>query len=222
MLPGHQAGISVGAFVSNSANTNQLAIQHIMTYVAAGPSEASRRFETAKLLEGAQQLMSATNVEDWATEQCFTPRPGDPVVLVAPNGAARDRAAEVLSKLVRVGTPTVSVSDQQAPRAEMYLFRQGPSLRGFHESPPPFHSACSCPASAGSTTDGVTAAQVIGPNASAARTSIASPSASRHEVPIWRKPRDVPARAGTQSARRCADAVEVSFEPRREKRRSYP
>lgn len=180
------------------------------------------RFEAAKLREGAQQLMSATSVEKWANERCCTTRPKDPVVLVAPNGAAKDRAAEVVSRTVRGGALTVLVSDQQALCCEVHRFRQGPSLSGLRASSPPSHSACSWPASAGSTTDGVTASQVFGSKASTTTTSIASPPTSRHDIPIWRKSQGVPARAGTQRARRCADAAEVSFEPRREKRRSYP
>lgn len=93
----------------------------IVTYIGAGPNEASARFGAAKLFEGAQQLASATNLEEWAHVQYFTTRPGDPVVLVAPDGAATDRAKEILSELAYVGATTVLVSDLRLPGADIYL-----------------------------------------------------------------------------------------------------
>jgi glucosamine--fructose-6-phosphate aminotransferase (isomerizing) len=93
----------------------------MVTYLGAGPNEASARFGAAKLYEGAQQLACATNIEEWAHEQYFTTRPGDPVVLIAPSGAASDRAAEILSELAYVGATTVLISDQRPPGAGIYL-----------------------------------------------------------------------------------------------------
>ena len=93
----------------------------MVTYLGAGPNEASARFGAAKLYEGAQQLACATNIEEWAHEQYFTTRPGDPVVLIAPSGAASDRAAEILSELAYVGATAVMISDQRPPGAGIYL-----------------------------------------------------------------------------------------------------
>jgi sugar/nucleoside kinase (ribokinase family)/fructoselysine-6-P-deglycase FrlB-like protein len=91
------------------------------TFLGAGPNEATAKFGAAKLFEGAQQLAMTTNVEEWAHEQYFVTRPGDPVVLVAPSGAATDRAAEILSELDYVGAGTVVVSDQVPPGPAMHL-----------------------------------------------------------------------------------------------------
>jgi sugar/nucleoside kinase (ribokinase family)/fructoselysine-6-P-deglycase FrlB-like protein len=91
------------------------------TFLGAGPNEATAKFGAAKLFEGAQQLAMTTNVEEWAHEQYFVTRPGDPVVLVAPSGAASDRAAEILSELDYVGAGTVVVSDQVPPGPAMHL-----------------------------------------------------------------------------------------------------
>jgi sugar/nucleoside kinase (ribokinase family)/fructoselysine-6-P-deglycase FrlB-like protein len=91
------------------------------TFLGAGPNEATAKFGAAKLFEGAQQLAMTTNVEEWAHEQYFVTRPGDPVVLVAPSGAATDRAAEILSELDYVGAGSVVVSDQAPSGPAMHL-----------------------------------------------------------------------------------------------------
>ena len=85
------------------------------TFLGAGPNEATAKFGAAKLFEGAQQLAVVTNIEEWAHEQYFTTRPGDPVVLIAPRGAATDRAAEILSELNYVDAAPVFVSDLAPP-----------------------------------------------------------------------------------------------------------
>jgi glucosamine 6-phosphate synthetase-like amidotransferase/phosphosugar isomerase protein len=64
------------------------------------------------MVEGPQQLAVATNVEEWAHEQYFTTQRGEPVVVVAPTGAASDRAAEIVSELTFVGATTIVVGDQ--------------------------------------------------------------------------------------------------------------
>jgi sugar/nucleoside kinase (ribokinase family)/fructoselysine-6-P-deglycase FrlB-like protein len=91
------------------------------TFLGAGPNEATAKFGAAKLFEGAQQLAVVTNVEEWAHEQYFTTRPGDPVVLVAPRGAATDRAAEILSELNYVDAAPVFVSDIAPPGPAVHL-----------------------------------------------------------------------------------------------------
>jgi sugar/nucleoside kinase (ribokinase family)/fructoselysine-6-P-deglycase FrlB-like protein len=94
-----------------------VAAQHLLgsrvvTFLGAGPNEASARFGAAKMVEGPQQLAVATNVEEWAHEQYFTTQRGEPVVVVAPTGAASDRAAEIVSELTFVGATTIVVGDQ--------------------------------------------------------------------------------------------------------------
>lgn len=90
-------------------------------FLGAGPNEATAKFGAAKLFEGAQQLALATNVEEWAHEQYFVTRPGDPIVLVAPSGASSDRAAEILSEINYVDARAVWVSDQPPPGQAVHL-----------------------------------------------------------------------------------------------------
>jgi glucosamine--fructose-6-phosphate aminotransferase (isomerizing) len=91
------------------------------TFLGAGPNEATARFGAAKLFEGGQQLAVTTNLEEWAHEQYFITRPGDPVVLIAPSGAATDRAAEILAEINYVDAAAVFVSDQAPPGPAMHL-----------------------------------------------------------------------------------------------------
>jgi len=91
------------------------------TFLGAGPNEATARFGAAKLFEGGQQLAVTTNLEEWAHEQYFIARPGDPVVLIAPSGAATDRAAEILAEVNYVEAAPVFVSDQAPPGRALHL-----------------------------------------------------------------------------------------------------
>ena len=86
-----------------------------VTFLGAGPNEATARFGAAKLFEACQQVALATNVEEWAHEEYFITRPGDPVIVVAPAGAARDRAWEILSELEFIGADVTVVSDLEPP-----------------------------------------------------------------------------------------------------------
>jgi fructoselysine-6-P-deglycase FrlB-like protein/sugar/nucleoside kinase (ribokinase family) len=81
----------------------RLAGQRWVTFLGAGPNEASARFGAAKLLEGPQILGVATNIEEWAHEEYFVTGPGTPVILVAPPGAASDRFDDVLNELSHLG-----------------------------------------------------------------------------------------------------------------------
>ncbi len=80
-------------------------------FLGAGPNEATARFGAAKLIEGAQRLGVATNLEEWAHEEYFVTSAGDPVVLVNPSGAGHDRGAEILSELEFIGARPVVISD---------------------------------------------------------------------------------------------------------------
>jgi ribokinase len=86
-----------------------------VTFLGAGPNEATARFGAAKLFEGSQQVALATNVEEWAHEEYFITRASDPVVVVAPTGAGQDRAWEILSELQFVGADACVVSDTEPP-----------------------------------------------------------------------------------------------------------
>lgn len=102
----------------------------MVTFLGGGPNEASARFGAAKLFEGAQMIALSTNVEEWAHEQYFITRPGDPVVVVAPSGASSDRAAEILSELDYIQALPVVVSDRQPLLAALHL----PLAGGLDES----------------------------------------------------------------------------------------
>src|SRR5262249_41759144 len=82
-----------------------------VAFLGAGPNEASARFGAAKLLEGAQRLGVATNIEEWAHEQYFVTSAGDPVVLVNPSGAGHDRGLEILTELRFIHARPVVISD---------------------------------------------------------------------------------------------------------------
>jgi ribokinase len=86
-----------------------------VAFLGGGPNEASARFGAAKLLEGAQVLGVATNVEEWAHQEYFVSRRGTPVVVVAPAGASHDRALEILRELAFVGAEAIVVSDLPVP-----------------------------------------------------------------------------------------------------------
>ena len=93
----------------------RMASGRFVTFLGAGPNEATARFGAAKLFEGSQQIALATNVEEWAHEEYFITRAGDPVVVVAPTGAGQDRAWEILSELQFVGADATVVSDTEPP-----------------------------------------------------------------------------------------------------------
>jgi fructoselysine-6-P-deglycase FrlB-like protein len=93
----------------------RMASARFVTFLGAGPNEATARFGAAKLFEASQRIALATNVEEWAHEEYFITRPGDPVVVVAPAGAARDRAWELLSELEFIGADATVVSDVEPP-----------------------------------------------------------------------------------------------------------
>jgi sugar/nucleoside kinase (ribokinase family)/fructoselysine-6-P-deglycase FrlB-like protein len=103
------------------AAAERLAGARMITFLGAGPNEASAKFGAAKLFEGAQQIALVTNVEEWAHEQYFITRPGEPVVLVAPSGASSDRAAEILSELNYIDALPVFVGDQAPPLPALLL-----------------------------------------------------------------------------------------------------
>jgi fructoselysine-6-P-deglycase FrlB-like protein len=103
------------------AAAERLAVARMITFLGAGPNEASARFGAAKLFEGAQQIALATNIEEWAHEQYFITQPGEPVVLVAPSGAASDRAAEILSELNYIDALAVFVGDRAPPLPALLL-----------------------------------------------------------------------------------------------------
>jgi len=115
-----QETLRLGEEASYSA-AQRLVGARMTTFLGAGPNEATARFGAAKLFEGGQQLAVTTNLEEWAHEQYFITRPGDPVVLIAPSGAATDRAAEILAEINYVDAAPVFVSDQVPPGPALHL-----------------------------------------------------------------------------------------------------
>ena len=81
------------------------------TFLGAGPSKASAAFGAAKLFEGPQRYGVAQDLEEWAHEQYFVSGPATPVVVVAPDGAASDRAAELLAEMAFIDAPAIVVTD---------------------------------------------------------------------------------------------------------------
>jgi sugar/nucleoside kinase (ribokinase family)/fructoselysine-6-P-deglycase FrlB-like protein len=88
-----------------------------ITFLGAGPNVATAKFGAAKMFEGPQRLAFATDIEEWAHEQYFISGRGTPVVVVAPDGAARDRADEILSELLFIGADATLLG-QRPPQEE--------------------------------------------------------------------------------------------------------
>jgi fructoselysine-6-P-deglycase FrlB-like protein/sugar/nucleoside kinase (ribokinase family) len=88
-----------------------------VTFIGAGPNEATARFGAAKLYEGPQMRGAATNVEEWAHGEYFTSGDGDPVIVVAPGGAATDRVGEILNELAFINADATLISDQPSASA---------------------------------------------------------------------------------------------------------
>jgi ribokinase len=120
-LPG-QAAKTLGwcDAVADEASA-RIAAARFVTFIGAGPNEATARFGAAKLFEASQHLAVATNLEEWAHEEYFITRAGDPVVVVAPAGAGHDRAGEILSELSFLGADATVVTDTQPPGPATHL-----------------------------------------------------------------------------------------------------
>jgi sugar/nucleoside kinase (ribokinase family)/fructoselysine-6-P-deglycase FrlB-like protein len=92
-----------------------------VTFLGAGPNEATAHFGAAKLLEGPQILGVSTNVEEWAHEEYFVTDAGAPVVVVSPSGAGHSRAEEILSEIAFIGARAILISDQPDANAAQLL-----------------------------------------------------------------------------------------------------
>jgi fructoselysine-6-P-deglycase FrlB-like protein/sugar/nucleoside kinase (ribokinase family) len=82
-----------------------------ITFIGAGPNEATARFGAAKLFEGAQMRGVATNLEEWAHGEYFVTGEGQPVVVVAPSGVSSDRAVEILEELAFISADATLITD---------------------------------------------------------------------------------------------------------------
>ena len=81
-LPGQAAKTLDWCDAPASGAAAGMASARFVTFLGAGPNEATARFGAAKLFEASQQIAVATNIEEWAHEEYFITRPGDPVILV--------------------------------------------------------------------------------------------------------------------------------------------
>jgi glucosamine--fructose-6-phosphate aminotransferase (isomerizing) len=88
-----------------------------IAFIGAGPNEATARFGAAKLYEGPQMRGAATNIEEWAHGEYFVSGDGQPVIVVAPRGAASDRVGEILNELAFINADVTLISDEPAPNA---------------------------------------------------------------------------------------------------------
>ncbi len=99
-----------------------------LTFLGAGPNLATARFGAAKLFEGPQKLGVSTNIEEWAHEEYFISGTNTPVLLIAPSGAAFDRANEMLSELSFIGADTTFISDKRPAITPTTFFPLAPGL----------------------------------------------------------------------------------------------
>jgi len=106
----------------------------VTTFIGAGPSRAAAAFGAAKLFEGPQRYGVAQDLEEWAHEQYFVSGAGTPVVVVAPSGASRDRAEELLSEMAFIGAPAILVSDVAADPRHVPEERHLPIAAGLSEA----------------------------------------------------------------------------------------
>jgi glucosamine--fructose-6-phosphate aminotransferase (isomerizing) len=117
-----------------------LAASPVSTFLGAGPSRATAAFGAAKLCEGPQRYGVVQDLEEWAHEQYFVSGPRTPIVVVAPTGASRDRAAELLAEMAFIDAPAVFVSDEVDDRAARLAAIRLPIARGLDEAVSPLVS----------------------------------------------------------------------------------
>ncbi|MEA2610186.1 MAG: hypothetical protein QOJ75_2429 [Chloroflexota bacterium] len=117
-----------------------IAASPISTFIGAGPSRATAAFGAAKLFEGPQRYGVVQDLEEWAHEQYFISGPTTPIVVVAPTGASRDRAAELLAEMAFVHAPTIVVSDLIDDRAATLATIRLPVAPGLDEAVSPLLS----------------------------------------------------------------------------------
>lgn len=84
----------------------------VTTFLGAGPHRATASFGAAKVFEGAQRQAVSQDLEEWAHEQYFVSAGrGTPTAVVAPAGASRDRAGELLQEMQFLEVPAGLVTD---------------------------------------------------------------------------------------------------------------
>jgi len=99
-----------------------------ITFIGAGPNEATAHFGAAKLFEGPQMRGAATNIEEWAHGEYFVSGDGEPVIVVAPGGVASDRAGEILAELAFIGADVTLITDKPPTPGGPSLMPLAPGL----------------------------------------------------------------------------------------------
>jgi len=85
-------------------------------FLGTGPNYASAHFGAAKLFEGAQINGVAQSTEEWAHEQYFISDATTRTVLIAPRGRSLERAYEIASEMRFIGTPFLTITDDDPAR----------------------------------------------------------------------------------------------------------
>ena len=99
-----------------------------ITFIGAGPNEASARFGAAKLFEGPQLRGVATNLEEWAHGEYFVSQQSQSVVVVAPGGVSADRVAEILQELAFINADATLITDAPPKMDVANLIELAPGL----------------------------------------------------------------------------------------------
>lgn len=77
--------------------------------IGGGPNWGTTQFASAKLIESASANLVPQELEEWAHEQYFLTRPGTHTFVLAPEGAAIDRAREQLAAVRDVGGRAIAI-----------------------------------------------------------------------------------------------------------------
>jgi len=80
-----------------------------ITIIGGGPNYGTALFGMAKFIEAARVGAFGQELEEWAHEQYFTTNPGTLTLVMAPPGAATDRAREQLRAVRDVGGKSVVI-----------------------------------------------------------------------------------------------------------------
>jgi glucosamine 6-phosphate synthetase-like amidotransferase/phosphosugar isomerase protein len=83
----------------------------VLTIIGGGPSHGTAVFGMAKFIESARHNAMGQELEEWAHEQYFVTGPGSHTFVVAPAGAAVDRAREQLRAVRDVDGTAVAICD---------------------------------------------------------------------------------------------------------------
>jgi len=94
--------------------------------IGGGPNFGTALFGMAKFIEAAAVPAVGQELEEWAHEQYFCTRPGTYTVVIAPPGAATDRAREQLRAVRDVGGTAIAIctaDDSETAALADYVLR---------------------------------------------------------------------------------------------------